>query len=867
MNKKYLSVILFGALMLGTTGTFTSCKDYDDDITNLQEQITANADAIKALQEKIDAGKWITSISAIEGGFTVTFSDGQTFDIVNGADGAAGANGTEWTIGEDGYWYKDGEKTEYKAAISDETSKVVVPTIKDGYWYLVDEETGELVATEYKANGAAYSVAEANGGFTIYMPNEDGTEVEEIYVPGAAGSITSMTTQLIDNFPTTSPDEAFTVKSFTFNLLDANRTKWKALTGKDATTNKYILASADEIGLRINPVNVDASEIEFSLYNSKNEVLPYVTLLPTEYKGYVTKAAYGNGLYTLAMEKAEAKDKDALDAFENYFQSSSKDILYAVSATTACRAEYKIPVTKKEVTANLEGVNVNDDKFVEDTKYPTISKNVTTVDSKATNVVTVGAPSDLYDMWLSVENEDKNLFDIVFDQEKHTFVVNADPDVITKSYFDLTITTINNSGTYSETVVRIKVSSKIVADPTYDKISHTIVANNKTDKSDANYFTAKMSIMTEALGSQLDAWKKNLADASVAFYTDAECTKGEIAESASGIDLTFISADGKTEYTDNNIKNASLMKFYVTNATASTKFVVDKVYYAKVTFVNEKKEELNSIVIPFEFNIPALSTMFEQKAAYVVDGVINAYFYDTENNSTAVEFSKYFSKIVDDAKVEFVDEKVGSTNKTGEDLFDFTNESQFEKATINFDATNTGIKDGKAQNGYGQAVTVNATKDNYQGWKYQAEGADTYSFKIRLMSPIYEGTVVPAEGSTITISANDLVKGALITDADIIGKDYNGNTYTVVPDKVNGDTPAWANPQIDNVSVDQDDDQYIKKVETVAAQTVDGKTVNGGFKLTGESISNTVTVEMPVNVEDAWGYIRTVGVSVTITKN
>ena len=843
--------------MLGTTGTFTSCKDYDDDINNLQEQITANADAIKALQEKIDAGKWITSISAIEGGFTVTFSDGQTFDIVNGA---AGADGTEWTIGEDGYWYKDNVKTEYKAAISGETSKVVVPTIKDGYWYLVDEETGELVLTEYKANGAAYAVAEANGGFTIYMPNEDGTEVQEIYVPGAAGSITSMTAQLLNGATT------FTVKEFLFNLTDEDRATWKALTGKDATTNKYILASADEIGLRINPVNVDASEIEFSLYNSKNEVLPYVTLLPTEYKEYVTKAAYGNGLYTLAMERTEVKDADALKVLSNLLITTGGNIAYAVSATTACRAEYNIAVAETSATANLEGVNVNKDEFNEGDKYSTTNTSITsTVDSKATNAVTVDVPSDLYDMWLSVEDEDENLFDIVFDQEKHTFVVNADPDVITKSYFDLTITTINNNGVLSETVVRINVSSKIAADPTYDKIPHTIVAN-KTDKSDANYFTAPMSIMTEALGSQLDAWKKNLTSTTVAFYSDAECTKDEVTEAASGIALTFISADGKTSYTGNNIKNASLMKFYVTNATASTKFVVDKVYYAKVTF-SGAAGELNSIVIPFEFNIPALSTMFEQKAAYVVDGVINAYFYDTENNSTAVEFSKYFSKIVDDAKVEFVDEKVGSTNKTGEDLFDFTNESQFEKATINFDATNTGIKDGKAQNGYGQAVTVNATKDNYQGWKYQAEGADTYSFKIRLMSPIYEGTVVPAEGSTITISANDLVKGALITDADIIGKDYNGNTYTVVPDKVNGDTPAWTNPQIDNVSVDQDDDQYIKKVETVAAQTVDGKTVNGGFKLTGESISNTVTVEMPVNVEDAWGYIRTVGVSVTITKN
>ncbi len=861
MNKKYLSVILFGALMLGTTGTFTSCKDYDDDITNLQEQITANADAIEALQAQIAAGKWITSISAIEGGFTVTFSDGQTFNIVNGADGAAGADGTEWTIGEDGYWYKDGEKTEYKAAISDETNKVVVPTIKDGYWYLVDEETGELVATEYKANGAAYAVAEANGGYTIYMPNEDGTEVEEIYVPGAAGSISSMTTQLSDK----DGDKSFTVKAFTFDLDEKDRTAWKNLTGKDATTNKYILASADEIGLRINPVNVDASEIEFSLYNSKNEVLPYVTLLPTEYKEYVTvtKAAYGNGLYTLAMEKAEAKDDDALKTLTNLLTTTTGgSIAYAVSATTACRAEYNIPVTKTDETANLDGIKVNEDPFTVDTDYAT-DGNESTVDSKATNVVSVGAPSDLYDMWLSVENEDKNLFDIVFDQEKHTFVVNADPDVITKSYFDLTITTIDNSGEYSETVVRIKVSSKIAADPTYDKIPHTIVAN-KADGTDANYFTAQMSIMTEALGSQLDAWKKNLTDASVAFYTDAECTKGEVAESGSGITLTFISADGKTTYTGNNIKNASLMKFYVTNATASTKFVVDKVYYAKVTFTGAQGE-LNSIVIPFEFKIPALSTMFEQKSAYVVDGIINAYFDDTANESTAVEFNKYFSKFVDDAIVSLVaDEKIN--NKLTNTLFQFSTTTTFDKATIDLISGKSAT--GAGQNGYGQAVTINATKSNYEGWIYQTKGDNTYSFKIRLMSPIYEGTVVPAAGSTITISANDLVNGALITDADIIGKDYNGNTYTVVPDKVNGDTPAWANPQIGNVSVDKDKDAYIKNVETVAAtQDDNGKTVNGGFRLFGESISNTVTVDMPVSVKDAWGYIRTVNVSVTITKN
>ena len=54
MNKKYLSVILFSALMLGTAGTFTSCKDYDDDIKNLQEQIDKKA-SLEELQKQMDA--------------------------------------------------------------------------------------------------------------------------------------------------------------------------------------------------------------------------------------------------------------------------------------------------------------------------------------------------------------------------------------------------------------------------------------------------------------------------------------------------------------------------------------------------------------------------------------------------------------------------------------------------------------------------------------------------------------------------------------------------------------------------------------------------------------------------------------------
>ena len=57
MNKKFLSVILFSALMVGTAGTFTSCKDYDDDIENLDKKTSDLNTQLTTLQSALDAAK------------------------------------------------------------------------------------------------------------------------------------------------------------------------------------------------------------------------------------------------------------------------------------------------------------------------------------------------------------------------------------------------------------------------------------------------------------------------------------------------------------------------------------------------------------------------------------------------------------------------------------------------------------------------------------------------------------------------------------------------------------------------------------------------------------------------------------------
>ena len=105
MNKKFLSAILFGALMVTSTGTFVSCKDYDDDIDRLDQEISNVKDAIKALEDKVGSGKYVESCTPFtdgNGGYEIKFSDGETIKLYNGAKGEQGEPGKPGTPGTPG---------------------------------------------------------------------------------------------------------------------------------------------------------------------------------------------------------------------------------------------------------------------------------------------------------------------------------------------------------------------------------------------------------------------------------------------------------------------------------------------------------------------------------------------------------------------------------------------------------------------------------------------------------------------------------------------------------------------------------------------------------------------------------------------
>ena len=182
MNKKYFSVLLMGAMTVATVGTVTSCKDYDDDISNLQEQIDKLSETIKNIQTQIDNGAILTSVTPTENGMTITLNqNGQTknYTISNGKDGQ---NGKSWKIGDNGnWWYDEGNGyVDSKLPARGENGK-------DGE----NGTNGENgAAGENGKNGKYYVPNPETGCFDIY---QDGTKVESTNIPYTATAENAIT--------------------------------------------------------------------------------------------------------------------------------------------------------------------------------------------------------------------------------------------------------------------------------------------------------------------------------------------------------------------------------------------------------------------------------------------------------------------------------------------------------------------------------------------------------------------------------------------------------------------------------------------------------------------------------------------------
>lgn len=171
--KKFFKTFLALSLM-GGVFTFTGCKDFGDDINSLDNRLTAVEGTVKDLKSKIEAGSVVTGVESVANGVKVTLSDGKSFVLTNGKDGANGADGKDGVNGTDG---KDGVNgTDGK----DGKNGSVVTIGENGNWFIDGVDTGMPSRGKDGSDGADGS--DGSDG-------SDGTDgVDGIYYyPGANG--------------------------------------------------------------------------------------------------------------------------------------------------------------------------------------------------------------------------------------------------------------------------------------------------------------------------------------------------------------------------------------------------------------------------------------------------------------------------------------------------------------------------------------------------------------------------------------------------------------------------------------------------------------------------------------------------------
>ena len=141
MRKRYLSRLLAGALLVASVSSFVSCKDYDDDINNLQEQINK-----AALREDLTnlSATLTTAIQNVKGA-TETAQATADQAVRAAADAQATADGKV-------------SKADYEAAVA--ALKAATEAVEASAKALGEKEAEDIAAVT-KAAQEAYATAQA----------------------------------------------------------------------------------------------------------------------------------------------------------------------------------------------------------------------------------------------------------------------------------------------------------------------------------------------------------------------------------------------------------------------------------------------------------------------------------------------------------------------------------------------------------------------------------------------------------------------------------------------------------------------------------------------------------------------------------
>ena len=922
MRKKYLSALLFGALLFASAGTFTSCKDYDDDISNLQGQIDDVNTAITELQNAVQNGKYVTAVSGNGNVITFTFSDGSTTPIT--IETESGEPSQTVTIGEDGEVIINGEGTGYYTTKTPTEAEVEAGLVKkgaNGTWEVLGEN-GEYTDTKIPVSGVTVSGSEAEG-YTFTIVNANG-ETQTVKLPSVASSITEInfSDKLVTNENVTLISGSISPEDFTYaqtefelkdgiNVNDFKASDWKGNKTLPADGN-VILSSESEVDVRINPVGTDATLLSYTLTNTLNEDAPGLELKAVAEDGedpittddIAGRASnnLGNGLYTLSMDNKVLSKTEAENIITKGLNEIGDKDAYAINAAHAIRSQYALNVveanapqlTKLKLTQGdneLETNNLNDQALIGGT-YAKIKVGVPVQ-------VSGDKEKAVYDIYLEVADENAK-FNVTFDQDKHTFTIGQNPDWATRDVnLPIIIWTVETDGTVNKTTVTVKLDSEFSTATEYQPITHNVAV----EKDEDNVQYIDLQTMKDGFAStdDLNSWIKNvnLDNTDYFIFTDEECTTANQVASTSKLSFDITDKEDYNVAAQTGAKGASAnyVRMKVDN-TQPDDLKLDEQYYLKVTFKDAASNTLNSFVVPITFTAPSVAEQFVVSTNYQngSDKAIKGYYNNwTTTNTRNIDMKHFFKSYDKGATLTLDDEAVVTEYKalgelTSNDLATLS-ATGVETALISLNTQKSTANDlvldddTNREVGYGKVLTINATNNYYADtqWAYTDEADTKTTLTITVLSPIYEGVIAATDGSkNLSVVVNN-EGGAEITNDMINLTDYANNKYNVVPDakgtaynnELNTSdgtatgtpgTDIWESAQIVNVWVDETgDNDYLRSI-SLRALSNDGKTPGAITIIAQPTADFTEPTEVTVHVKDVWGYVVAQPLNMTLNK-
>lgn len=790
-----------------------------------------------------------------------------------------------------------------------ETATVIVPEVgADGYWYFVNKETGKLEKSTYKA--APVSAVEADGICTLTVVNPDGTTTV-VKLPTTAASITeiefvgytdangdfhafSATGQnMADNKYIMSYSPFYATQDYSWKWTDADETQ--KVEGKIAAKTAIVALEGRSLVVRVAPLSADASKLSFSLVNSKLAEAPITLGEVKAYEGLVTRAESSNGLWTIALDSKELSGLDDATALDKNFVSNNASIAFALR-TSNFISNYNLTFKKDQLASVVSSLN---DKKLEKEENGNAEAAFVTVAQGATNTFTFDNPTSVYKSQIIVDEFNKQNWGVKI--EGNTFKVTEYYDKATIPAFPvyfyyevLKQDPDNTSKTIAESVkktVYVRLERSISDGVVLDTKNHIINAVATND----NFSAAMKPFFDSMSAEELTNWKEFVKNADVKVYqvgTNADGSDKDITTQISSM-VKFYESNGTTEVTSaDKYSKIATIKVDLNN-NWPTGLAFDKNYYIEVKFYDAaavngevKGDVLNSVKLPFTVNIPSINDIFVQQTGVFVNGVANAYMDATAGNADlALNYAlksafnslkanmgtSTFQLAMDDKDAN----KIGGKKHSALAKFVLaaTGDQQESDLTTEVSSTNIdrvniqlidAVKNGAPQNGYKQELIVNVKNAKFVG-KYAYGTADDvdYTFKIKIMSPLYEG-VVKAVGGKVEVPATS-ASGYEVNDSHVKGYTYNDQVYSIFCDVA--DEYDWTRKELKDVEFTSlDENIFTCKAKGEKAGKADSK---GNFKagyvvVTPKNLAETASAKMKVTVVDAWGLKKSSDIDVTV---